>query len=72
MFRISNCLGADSFENCVQILRVAKRFLGEILSSFELMDQESMRSIKENVKMDSVLTTNPKFNLLIESSGREI
>jgi FAD/FMN-containing dehydrogenase len=62
-------LGTDSFEKCVTILRMAKQFLGEILSSFEFMDRESLRAIKENVGMGSVLQSDPAFNLLIESSG---
>ncbi|KAI6181919.1 FAD-binding PCMH-type domain-containing protein [Aphelenchoides besseyi] len=62
-------LGTNSFKNCTEILRIAKQFLGEILSSFELMDAESMRSIKENVGMESVLKSNPAFNLLVEISG---
>ncbi|KAI6226124.1 FAD-binding PCMH-type domain-containing protein [Aphelenchoides fujianensis] len=62
-------LGVDSFANCTAILRTAKQHLGEILSSFELMDAESMRSIKENVGLNSVLQSNPAFNLLIEASG---
>lgn len=43
--------------------------MGEILSSFELMDAESLKSIKENAKMKSVLESDHEFYLLIESSG---
>lgn len=61
--------GTDTFENCTTILRSAKQNLGEILSSYELMDSETMRAIKENVNLDNVLTTNPNFNLIVETQG---
>lgn len=61
----------ESFDRCREILRTAKQRLGEILSSFELLDAETMRCIKENTGMDTVLSSRPPFNLLIETSGLE-
>lgn len=62
-------LGADSFADCCAILRAARQRLGEILSSFELMDAESVRSVEENVGLASVLQPRPAFSLLVETSG---
>ncbi|CAD5212593.1 unnamed protein product [Bursaphelenchus okinawaensis] len=62
-------LGTKSFADCCAVLRACKKMLGEILSSFELMDSESMRCVEENVLLESVLTSKPEFNLLIEVAG---
>ncbi|CAD5218025.1 unnamed protein product [Bursaphelenchus xylophilus] len=62
-------LGTKSFADCCAVLRACKKMLGEILSSFELMDSESMRCVQENVALESVLDSKPAFNLLIETSG---
>ncbi|KAI1726728.1 FAD binding domain-containing protein [Ditylenchus destructor] len=62
-------LGTGSFHKCCEILRTAKQMLGEILSSFELMDSDTLSCIKQNTGMDNVIATNPAFNLLIETSG---
>uniref|UniRef100_A0A914UKG8 D-2-hydroxyglutarate dehydrogenase, mitochondrial n=1 Tax=Plectus sambesii TaxID=2011161 RepID=A0A914UKG8_9BILA len=62
-------LGCDSFLDCCKVLGDAKRLLGEILSSFEMMDSETMRCLKENHGRHNVLSTPAAFNLLIETSG---
>ncbi|VDK45564.1 unnamed protein product [Anisakis simplex] len=62
-------LGVKTYSGCREILRLSKQHLGEILSAFELMDSEAMRCLKENEKLDNVLTSDPPFNLLIEVMG---
>lgn len=62
-------LGVETYEGCREILHLAKQSLGEILSAFELMDSECMRCLLENESLPNVLTSNPPFNLLIETMG---
>lgn len=59
----------ETFDKCLEVLRAAKQMLGEILSSFELMDGETLRCIKDNTGMTTVLSSERPFNLLIETSG---
>jgi len=65
----SAMIGVESFENVKKLLRSAKTHLCEILSSFELMDRETMECLEENEGLKSVLSTNPRFQVLIETSG---
>src|SRR5690606_29196710 len=55
----SAMIGVESFENVKKLLRSAKTHLCEILSSFELMDRETMECLEENEGLKSVLSTNP-------------
>ncbi|CAJ0564874.1 unnamed protein product, partial [Mesorhabditis spiculigera] len=65
----SAMIGANTFDDCRKILRIAKEKLGEILSSFEMMDRGTMGVLKDNLEFDNVLRSDPPFNLLIETSG---
>ncbi|KHN74246.1 D-2-hydroxyglutarate dehydrogenase, mitochondrial [Toxocara canis] len=62
-------LGVETYAGCCEILQLARRCLGEILSAFEFIDGSSMRCLEENKKMRNVLTSNPPFNVLIETMG---
>uniref|UniRef100_A0A915C694 D-2-hydroxyglutarate dehydrogenase, mitochondrial n=1 Tax=Parascaris univalens TaxID=6257 RepID=A0A915C694_PARUN len=64
-------LGVNTYSECREVLRLAKQYLGEVLSAFELMDSEAMRCLLENEKLHNVLTSNPPFNLLIEVMGSD-
>ncbi|KAK0394787.1 hypothetical protein QR680_000933 [Steinernema hermaphroditum] len=68
---ISAMIGVQSFSGCCAILRDARRFLGEILSSFEVMDAATMYCLEENEQLHNVLSSTPRFNLLIETSGSD-
>ncbi|KAE9549905.1 hypothetical protein FO519_006889 [Halicephalobus sp. NKZ332] len=65
----SALIGVNSFENVKKLLRTAKIHLSEILSSFELMDRETLECLEENEGMKSVISTNPRFQVLVETSG---
>lgn len=48
-------LGCQSFEKCCQLLGLAKSTLGEILSSFEFIDRDSMECVEQNLKYGRAL-----------------
>ena len=63
-----------SFENVLDIFKVAKLELNEILSAFEFMDKESMRSVNQNLKLNnpfesSNLAEECSFYCLVETHG---
>lgn len=62
-------LGVGTYSGCRDILQLARLYLGEILSAFEFIDGASMRCLDENKKLRSVLTSNPPFNVLVETMG---
>ncbi|XP_074030155.1 D-2-hydroxyglutarate dehydrogenase, mitochondrial [Leptinotarsa decemlineata] len=61
-------LGLKSFENVLKILKKAKKDLGEILSSCEMIDESSLESVTENLKLKSPLSIHP-FYMLVETHG---
>ncbi|EPB66357.1 FAD linked oxidase protein [Ancylostoma ceylanicum] len=63
----SAMLGVDTFESCCAVLRMARRHLSEILSSFEFLDREVMVVLDEALGLKPVLKTNPRFTLLAQS-----
>ncbi|KAL7076786.1 hypothetical protein ACQ4LE_003929 [Meloidogyne hapla] len=65
----SAMIGVNSFEKCQQILKLGKQMLNEIISSFEFIDGESMKMVKENADLDCPLSISSNFFLLIETSG---
>ncbi|PIO67324.1 FAD binding domain protein [Teladorsagia circumcincta] len=65
----SAMLGVDTFESCCEVLRLAKRHLSEILSSFEFLDREAMVILDEALGLKPVLQSNPRFTILVETSG---
>ncbi|ETN76356.1 FAD linked oxidase protein [Necator americanus] len=62
-------VGVETFESCCDVLRMARCHLSEILSSFEFMDREIMTVLDESLGLKPVLKTNPRFTLLVETSG---
>ncbi|VDO83313.1 unnamed protein product [Haemonchus placei] len=65
----SAMLGVDTFESCCKVLRMAKRHLSEILSSFEFLDREASEVLDEALGLKPVLQSNPRFTILVETSG---
>lgn len=45
-------LACDSFANCISVLKSAKLELGEILSSFEFLDQATLRMVVKHLKCE--------------------
>ncbi|WKX95867.1 hypothetical protein Q1695_012372 [Nippostrongylus brasiliensis] len=65
----SAMIGAESFESCCDILRLARTQLSEILSSFEFLDSETMDTLDKALGLKPVLQSNPRFTILVETSG---
>ncbi|XP_026287639.1 D-2-hydroxyglutarate dehydrogenase, mitochondrial isoform X2 [Frankliniella occidentalis] len=61
-------LGLESYEKVLETLKTSKRDLGEILSSCEMMDRESLQAVEDNLKLRVPIKDCP-FYLLIETSG---
>ncbi|XP_073831028.1 D-2-hydroxyglutarate dehydrogenase, mitochondrial-like [Musca autumnalis] len=61
-------LGLKSFDAVMQTFKNAKRHLGEILSSCEMIDEISLTAAVENMKLKSPIDTYP-FYMMIETSG---
>lgn len=59
----------NSFQNVIDIFKLAKRDLNEVLSAFEFMDSESMTVVKENLNLENPFKTNSKFYCLAETHG---
>ncbi|KAL1491329.1 hypothetical protein ABEB36_011940 [Hypothenemus hampei] len=62
-------LGLPSFKHVLKVLKQAKRDLGEILASCELIDQSTMRVSTENLKLRLPFPEEYPFYMLIESHG---
>uniref|UniRef100_A0A1I8NUP8 D-2-hydroxyglutarate dehydrogenase, mitochondrial n=1 Tax=Stomoxys calcitrans TaxID=35570 RepID=A0A1I8NUP8_STOCA len=61
-------LGLNSFEAVLQTFKNAKRYLGEILSSCEMIDSIFLAASVDNLKLKSPIAGYP-FYMLIETSG---
>ncbi|KAE9414477.1 hypothetical protein Angca_006196, partial [Angiostrongylus cantonensis] len=59
----------ETFESCCNVLRLARRHLSEILSSFEFLDREAIRLLEETLSLKPILQSNPRFTVLVETSG---
>ncbi|XP_044730727.1 D-2-hydroxyglutarate dehydrogenase, mitochondrial isoform X3 [Chrysoperla carnea] len=62
-------LSLNSFEDILKTFKQAKQDLGEILSSCEMMDQQSLAVVEENLKLRNPLNESSPFYMLIETSG---
>lgn len=63
-------LACETFENSLEVLRLSKKYLSEIVSAFELQDRETLEIVLENVPGTIDPFGKPyKFYLLIECSG---
>ncbi|VDM55683.1 unnamed protein product [Angiostrongylus costaricensis] len=65
----SAMIGVETFESCCSVLRLARRHLSEILSSFEFLDREAIRLLEETLSLKPILQSNPRFTILVETSG---
>ncbi|XP_076329152.1 D-2-hydroxyglutarate dehydrogenase, mitochondrial-like [Tachypleus tridentatus] len=61
-------LGCYSFEKVLETYRKARQNLGEIISSFEMMDHQAMEVVEQNLNMKNPVSVFP-FYVLIETSG---
>ncbi|KAJ3633747.1 hypothetical protein MTP99_010676 [Tenebrio molitor] len=61
-------LGVESFDQILTTFRRAKRELGEILSSFEMIDEQSIRAVIGHLKVKSPISEYP-FYVLVETQG---
>ncbi|XP_071450975.1 D-2-hydroxyglutarate dehydrogenase, mitochondrial isoform X2 [Hetaerina americana] len=62
-------LALDSFEKVLATYRLARSCLGEVLSSFEFMDRDSLMVAVTGLKLKSPVPEDTPFSLLIETSG---
>lgn len=69
-------VNGDSFRNVLDVFKLAKSELNEILSAFEFMDGESVRALGENLQLenpflavDRTLVEQCKFYCLAETHG---
>lgn len=53
----------------LQVCKIAKQDLGEILRSCELADNSSIESIEKNLKLKSPLPERYPFYMLVETAG---
>lgn len=63
-------LGCRQFEDALATFRAAKASLPEFLSSFEVMDRESVRCVHENKGLSSPIGEHP-FYILVELAGSD-
>lgn len=64
----------DTFRNVIDVFKMAKKELNEVLSAFEFMDKESMRAVCENLKLESPFNSSSmdkecEFYCLAETHG---
>lgn len=61
--------GLKDFESVLKTFKLAKSELGEILSSFELIDRASVENAQEMLGLRSPLAGGHEFYVLVETSG---
>lgn len=62
-------LGLNCFSDVIETFKYARADLGEILSSCEFIDAESLDSVQMNLGLNSPLRGGFPFYMLIETSG---
>ncbi|XP_039749295.1 D-2-hydroxyglutarate dehydrogenase, mitochondrial [Pararge aegeria] len=62
--------GVKNFENILELYKRAKSSLGEILSAFEMADNESISSTVKNLKLSNPISDYP-FYVLVETHGSD-
>ncbi|XP_013178063.1 PREDICTED: D-2-hydroxyglutarate dehydrogenase, mitochondrial [Papilio xuthus] len=62
--------GVENFENVLRLYASAKSSLGEILSAFEMADNDSISSTVQNLKLPNPISDYP-FYVLVETSGSD-
>lgn len=69
---INVCLfGTNSFENCVEIFKKAKKNLNQILSAFEFFDETCLSFVLETPEIVYPLETKHKFYIVLETHGND-
>lgn len=64
------CLGCESYEKVLQVLSLAKKELGEVISAFEFLDKPIYDLILKNVTSTrDLLSTHHSFYVIVETSG---
>ncbi|GMR49879.1 hypothetical protein PMAYCL1PPCAC_20074, partial [Pristionchus mayeri] len=66
---LSAMLAVSSYSDCIRILSLARSKLGEILSSFELIDGDTMKCVERHLPLKNVFEGSHNFYLLIETHG---
>ncbi|XP_068136703.1 D-2-hydroxyglutarate dehydrogenase, mitochondrial [Hyperolius riggenbachi] len=61
-------LGCEDFSRVLQVFRLCKDQLGEVLSACEFLDSECMRMVETHLKLTKPLPESP-FYVLVETSG---
>jgi hypothetical protein len=64
----------DTFSNVIEVFKMAKKELNEILSAFEFMDRESMKAVCKNLALENpfnstAIDKNCEFYCLAETHG---
>ncbi|GMR36952.1 hypothetical protein PMAYCL1PPCAC_07147 [Pristionchus mayeri] len=62
-------LAVSSYSHCLRLLSLARSKLGEILSSFELIDGETMKCVERHLPIKNIFNEPHDFYLLIETHG---
>lgn len=65
----SAMLAVESFDKCRKVLKLAKKMLSEILSSFEFIDEHAMEAVETKLNLKSVFSSKVPFSILLETSG---
>jgi len=65
---LSSLPAVETFADCLKILSLTKKHVGEILSAFEFLDLASRHLMLENLELPYPIAESP-FYLLIETSG---
>lgn len=64
-------LGCPRFEACLESLRLARQELPEFLSAVEVMDAETLRCVRDNLRLRLPLDQEHPFCLLVELAGSD-
>jgi len=62
-------LGVESYDGVKAAYLKAKSMLGEILSAFEFLDNECMKTVNHNLNYKNPIVTQYPFYVLVETSG---
>ena len=61
-------LGCQSFKLVIEVLKEARRLLGEVLTAFEFLDDASMEVVETNIGLKNPICESP-FYVVIEAGG---
>ncbi|GMT15097.1 hypothetical protein PFISCL1PPCAC_6394 [Pristionchus fissidentatus] len=66
---LSAMLAVSSYSHCLRLLSLARSKLGEILSSFELIDGDTMKCVERNLPLKNIFEGSHNFYVLVETHG---